>query len=149
MYKPRSIRKYANIAWFIKQGQQRGYLRNEPQDHPCNATPVPEEVSLYIAEVRGGKTGQIDRFRAYFEANGQQQEVQSGKTRTEVLRNLAFDFGYSMYANSCYYRLFRSCFGFSEHSTPYQTVEKRQESERRSIGAIAIMAGVSPEAISV
>ena len=69
--------------------------------------------------------------------------VSSGKTRSEVKKNVCFDLNYSHFAPSTYYRAFRTIYGFEEGSVNCRTPEQNKESQRRTFGALAALCGAT------
>lgn len=144
---------YGDITEILLSGQKQWYLRNEPSDHPCNRVPIMGVVlrtakvkgkKLYAAFIRTIEKQQIEGMKGLQEVEGSELVVlETAKTFRELLQHLSFACVYSMYAPSNWYRLYRTLFGFSESSKPYQTEEMQKDSSRRVLGATCIMAGAT------
>ena len=141
---PRTISRWCDVSAFIKQGQQQTYLRCEGHNLPCNTIPVPAEVLLRSGRLRRNKANQGDEYpwKAWIEANGGRRVVAEAATKRELDKDLSFALNYSQYAESAWYRCFRTLYGFDEGSHNYRTPEQQAESEDRTFRIFAVMAGV-------
>jgi hypothetical protein len=153
------VREYTDVSWFLKQGQKQAYLRCEDQNHPANILPIPEKVMLYIGEKKGRKTGDPEGWVAFLEViiagsapgigphattGTHRLVVASESTLSKLYRTLGFDFSFSQFADSVWYREFRKLYGWTEDIRSH---EQQEENGRRMLGALAVLAGGIKESV--